>query len=66
MNQDELEFVQRIMATAEDYPGKLNNWEKTFAADFGQRVTKYGLDTHCSTRQWDSLRKMAEKLDVEE
>jgi len=66
VNPDELEFIQRVMAEAKDYPGKLNPWERTFAADFGQRVEKYGLDTHCSPKQWDALRKMADKLEVEE
>ena len=66
MNEDELEFLQRVAAAATDYPNKLNAWEKTFMSDFGPRVEKYALDTHCSGRQWDAIRKIATKLDVEE
>ena len=66
MTNDKLDFLQRVAAEAKDYPGKLNAWEKGFVADFGERLEKYGLDTHCSPRQWSAIRKIADKVEVAE
>ena len=64
MSPDEYEFVQNVLAAANENPRKLNNWEQGFAEDFAGRVEKYGMDAHCSAKQWGVISKIAEKLEV--
>lgn len=64
MTPDEHEFIKNVIGAATDAPQKLNEWERGFIKDFGERIEKYGLDAHCSPKQWTVVAKMADKLEV--
>lgn len=57
-----LRAILDAAATADDN-GDLTDWESTFTTDMTKRAKQYGVSTYVSGKQWESLDRLAQKLE---
>lgn len=62
LDPDEYEKLTDILNDAHAHEGQLSDWERGFIADFQTRVDQYGDNTRVSSRQWEILDRIRDKL----
>jgi len=61
MNDQELERLREILATALESEPLLDAWEKGFINDINQRLTAWGNEMRVSPKMWSILHRILEK-----
>jgi hypothetical protein len=63
LNEEQCEEVENCLTNCEENQGKLTGWEVGFIADMRARFDKYAKFMFISERQWETLRKLSNKVD---
>ena len=56
------EGLERILAAAPGADDRLNDWDRQFLANIGQRYKRFGVNTQVSEKQVVKLREIWEKI----
>jgi len=64
--EEDYAALQQILMEAGDSQDKLTEWENSFCEDLREKMEKYEVNMFLSDRQRDALRRIAEKLGMNE
>lgn len=62
LTREQQDEFQGLMADIRRYWSKLSEWELNFCSDQEERFAKYSGDIRLSPKQWETLRKIHEKV----
>lgn len=63
LDEDQSEWLTQLLQDCESFESRLNDWERNFISDQASRVEKFGEHISMSPRQWETLRKIRNKID---
>lgn len=64
MTTEEYKELTEIIVDAHLHYNRLSDWEISFLENIEERVDTYKADTYLSDKQWEVLRRIAEKIYV--